>query len=106
MPPKGTKSPRTKSPKSGKPGGATWESLLSSVSANQDNWITFVCFLTPDCAVNQIYVDLIEKAMQNGVRRRFDFISKRDLLEAVRKKNEIFAYFSTVLAKHISRIYV
>ncbi|CAF0831903.1 unnamed protein product [Rotaria sp. Silwood1] len=84
MPPKGTKSPRTKSPKSGKPGGSTWESLLSSVSANQDNWITFVCFLTPDCAVNQIYVDLIEKAMQNGVRRRFDFISKRDLLEAIK----------------------
>ncbi|CAF4476061.1 unnamed protein product, partial [Rotaria sp. Silwood2] len=84
MPPKGTKSPRTKSPKSAKPGGATWESLLSSVSVNQDNWITFVCFLTPDCSVNQIYVDLIEKAMQHGVRRRFDFISKRDLLEAIK----------------------
>ncbi|CAF0734574.1 unnamed protein product [Rotaria sordida] len=84
MPPKGAKSPRAKSPKSAKPGGATWESLLSSVSANQDNWITFVCFLIPDGSINQIYVDLIEKAMQNGVRRRFDFISKRDLLEAIK----------------------
>ncbi len=36
--------------------------------------------------MNQLYVDLIEKAMQNGPRRRFDFISKRDFLEAVRKQ--------------------
>ena len=59
---------------------------------NQDNWITFVCFLTPDFSVNQIYVDLIEKAMQVGIRRQFDFISKRDFLEAVRNKIKIFLF--------------
>jgi hypothetical protein len=43
--------------------------------------------------MNQLYVDLIEKAMQNGPRRRFDFISKRDFLEAVRKQNnKLFFY--------------
>ncbi|CAM4745848.1 unnamed protein product [Rotaria magnacalcarata] len=85
MPPKGTKSPRAKSPKSAKPGGgSTWETLLGTMSINQDNWMTFVCFLTPDFSVNQIYVDLIEKAMQVGIRRQFDFISKRDFLEAIK----------------------
>ncbi|CAF3921090.1 unnamed protein product, partial [Rotaria magnacalcarata] len=54
------------------------------MSINQDNWMTFVCFLTPDFSVNQIYVDLIEKAMQVGIRRQFDFISKRDFLEAIK----------------------
>ncbi|CAF4641723.1 unnamed protein product [Rotaria socialis] len=85
MPPKGTKSPRAKSPKSGKPGGgSTWEALLGTMSINQDNWTTFVCFLTPDFSVNQIYIDLIEKAMQVDIRRQFDFISKRDFLEAIK----------------------
>ncbi|CAF5161178.1 unnamed protein product, partial [Rotaria magnacalcarata] len=36
MPPKGTKSPRAKSPKSAKPGGgSTWETLLGTMSINQ-----------------------------------------------------------------------
>jgi hypothetical protein len=49
-----------------------------------------VCFLTPDQSVNQLYVDLIEKAMQHGVRRRFDFISKRDLIESVCRNKRKF----------------
>lgn len=92
MPPKGTKSPRTKSPRTKSPkagkgaagGAAAWETTIASASVNDENWTTFVCFLTPDRSVNQLYVDLIEKAMQNGVRRRFDLISKRDLLEAIK----------------------
>ncbi|CAF1080181.1 unnamed protein product [Adineta steineri] len=86
MPPKGTKSPRGKSPKNAKAdAGIAWESILTTNSVNQDNWTTFVCFLTPDHAINQIYVDLIEKAMQHSVRRRFDIISKRDFIEAIKK---------------------
>ncbi|UJR27796.1 hypothetical protein I4U23_009067 [Adineta vaga] len=86
MPGKGSKSPRNKSPKNAKADtGIAWESILTTSSINQDNWTTFVCFLTPDCAINQIYVDLIEKAMQHNIRRRFDVISKRDFIEAIRK---------------------
>ncbi len=36
MPPKGTKSPRTKSPKAAKAGGAiSWETLLTTTSVNE-----------------------------------------------------------------------
>lgn len=47
MPPKGTKSPRTKSPKSAKPGaaGSTWESLLAVVSANQVGQGKSICVI-------------------------------------------------------------
>ncbi|CAF0822833.1 unnamed protein product [Adineta ricciae] len=86
MPGKGSKSPRNKSPKNAKgDAGIAWETLVTASSINQDNWTTFVCFLMPDCAINQIYVDLIEKAMQHNIRRRFDLISKRDFIEAIKK---------------------
>jgi len=35
MPPKGTKSPRTKSPKTAKAAGATWEASMTATSVNE-----------------------------------------------------------------------
>ena len=70
----------------------------------QDNWTTFVCFLTPDRSVNQIYIDLIEKSMRHNLRRRFDVISKRDLTEAVRRHPTISALVSNPTPSRLDQV--
>ena len=60
-----------------------------------------MCFLTPDQSLNQIYVDLIEKAMQHSARRRFDLISKRELVEAVRTTDSSWAAWRSRLVPSI-----
>ena len=46
-----------------------------------------VALIVPSNAYEQLYIDQLEKSVKAGNRRRFTWISKRDILELVRKSD-------------------
>ena len=82
MPPKPKKSPtRSKSPKKNaneKDDGAFFVSPL-----NEENWNAMVAFLAPSSAYEELLLEQIDKSVKTGQRRRFTWLSKKELIEFV-----------------------
>ena len=82
MPPKGKKTPtRSKSPK--KDGdGSKPEVSHFAVDLNED-WKSLIACLVPSTACDELYIEQLEKSVKNGARRRFTWLSKKDLIDLV-----------------------
>ena len=45
-----------------------------------------VAFVQPSNEYDELYIEQLEKSVKKGHRRRFTWISKKDLIDLVRKK--------------------
>ncbi len=84
MPPKGKKTPtnRSKSPK--KDGDAKPEVSYFAVDINED-WKSMIAFIVPSNPGDELYIEQLEKSVKNGSRRRFTWLSKKDLIDMVNR---------------------
>ncbi len=109
MPPKGKKTPnRSKSPK--KSDDSKSEASFFATNLNEvfytcfkltvistcfsvdfffltkKNWNSLIACLVPSNEYDELYIEQLEKSVKNGLRRRFTWFSKKDLIEMVKFK--------------------
>lgn len=88
MPPKGKKTPnRSKSPK--KSDNSASEVSYFAAPLN-DNWNSLIACVVPSNEYDELYIEQLEKSVKNGLRRRFTWFSKKDIIDLVRGLNNCF----------------
>lgn len=81
--PQGKKSPsRSKSPKKLE-GHPLNENQAYLSQPDEHEWKIVIALIAPSEPYEDLYIELLERSVKNGTRRRFSWISKRDLVEMV-----------------------
>ena len=90
MGPKPKKSPSpSKSPQKKADKDVNDTSFLTA-SLNDENWKCMISFVVPSNAYEELYLEQIDKCVKTGQRKRFTWLSKKELVEFV---NNFFKYF-------------